>query len=115
MSSSHFIVRQAILRAIASLGGLVLIVAIGSVMFYREALNQAIDERVDNLTTFYMTRLDQLELDWEIHTQDFKVRIETNRLLENPVTALTNLQAFMTVQGVGRHFQYLLIQTKDGR
>ncbi|MDH4284577.1 MAG: hypothetical protein OEV35_04600, partial [Gallionellaceae bacterium] len=106
---------QVALRLVISLGLLVALIATGSVGVYRMALHKASQERTEELIQFYAARLEQLERDWEISSQDFKVRMEYTRALENPVTATETLQAFMTIQGASRRFQYLLIQTKEGQ
>jgi PAS domain S-box-containing protein len=107
--------RQAVIRLFVSLGLLVALIAISSVGIYQAALHKAAQKRADELVSFYTARLDQIEREWEIRSRDFKVRIETTRALEDPASAATNLQAFMTVQGSDRSFHYLLIQTGDGK
>ncbi len=107
--------RQAAIRLIVSLSLLITLISISSVVIYRAALHQAAIERAENLAGFYKTRLEQIEHDWEIQSRDFKVRIEFTRALEDMSSAATNLQAFMTIQGTDRRFQYLLIQTRDGQ
>ena len=111
----HSIARQAGIRLILSLGLFVALIALTSAGIYRAALNKAAHERAEDLVSFYKARLAQLERDWEIQARDFKVRIEFTRILENPEKAVAKLQAFLTIQGTGRRFQYLLIQTRDGR
>jgi len=108
------ITRQATFRLLISLGLLVGVIAISSIGIYRATLNKASAERSESLVTFYANRIEQIDRDWEIQSRDFKVRIEYTRALEDLRTAVTNLQAFMTIQGTDRRFQYLLIQTKDG-
>ena len=107
--------RQAAVRLFVSLGLLVALIAISSVGIYQAALHKAAQKRADELVSFYTARLDQIEREWEVRSRDFKVRIETTRALEDPASAATNLQAFMTVQGSDRSFHYLLIQTVDGK
>ena len=114
MKRLNSITRQATFRLLVSLGLLVGLIAISSIGIYRVALNKAAVERSENLATFYANRIEQVDRDWEIQSRDFKVRIEYTRALENMRTAGDNLQAFMTIQGSDRRFQYLLIQTKDG-
>jgi PAS domain S-box-containing protein len=106
--------RQAALRLIVSLSLLVALIAAGSIGIYRAALHKASEERADSLAEFYAARLTQLERDWEIHSRDYKVRLEFMRALEEPVIAREALQAFMTIQGLDRRFDYMLIQTRDG-
>jgi signal transduction histidine kinase/HPt (histidine-containing phosphotransfer) domain-containing protein/ActR/RegA family two-component response regulator len=108
------IAHQAALRLVVSLGLLGALVALSSIGIYQASLHKAASEHADKLATFYTARLDQIEREWEIRSRDFKVRIETTRALENPRTAVTNLQAFMTIQGAERPFQHLIIQTEDG-
>lgn len=107
--------RQAAIRLIASLGLLVLFIAASSLSIYQAALRKASEARTENQASFFAARLMQLERDWEIQSRDFKVRLEFTRMLEDPATAVANLQAFMTVQGTNRRFNYLLIQTKNGQ
>ncbi len=114
MSRRNSIGRQAAIRLFVSLGLLVALIAASSIGIYQAALHQAAHHRAEELATFYTARLDQIEREWEIRSRDFKVRIETTRALEAPATAATNLQAFMTVQGADRSFQYLMIQSGDG-
>ncbi|MEN8261374.1 MAG: hypothetical protein ABFS02_12470, partial [Pseudomonadota bacterium] len=106
---------QAAIRLGISLSLLVVLIALSSMGIYRVALHKAAYERAEELVRFYTARLDQIDREWEIRSRDFKVRIEFTRALEDPSTALTNLQAFMTIQGADRPFQYLLIQTEDGK
>jgi PAS domain S-box-containing protein len=107
--------RQAAIRLFVSLGLLVALIAAGSVGIYQVALEKAAHKRAEELVGFYTTRLGQVEQEWEIRSRDFKVRIEITRALEDPATAASNLQAFMTIQGADRPFQYLLIQTEGGK
>jgi diguanylate cyclase (GGDEF)-like protein/PAS domain S-box-containing protein len=108
------IVRQAALRLIVSLGLFVLLLSYSSYQLYTIALQKSADERTADLAEFYQSRLFQQERDWELQAQDFKIRIEVTRLLQDPKNRTTNLQAFMTVQGTNRQFQHLLIQNKLG-
>jgi diguanylate cyclase (GGDEF)-like protein/PAS domain S-box-containing protein len=110
----HSITRQAALRLVTSLGLFVLVLGISSYIFYSVALQKLANERADDLAAFYRTRLMQLDRDWELHTRDFQVRLEVTRMLEDRKTSLTNLQAFMTVQGANRRFQRMLIQNRRG-
>ncbi|MDP1525276.1 MAG: response regulator [Rhodocyclaceae bacterium] len=114
MQRLNSITRQATLRLLVSLGLLVGLIAISSFAIYRVALNKTATERSENLAAFYANRIEQIDRDWEIQSRDFKVRIEYTRALEDMRSAVTNLQAFMTIQGTDRRFQYLLIQTKGG-
>ena len=107
--------RQAAIRLFVSLGLLVALIAAGSVGIYQVALEKAAHKRAEELVGFYTARLGQVEQEWEIRSRDFKVRIEITRALEDQATAASNLQAFMTIQGADRPFQYLLIQTEDGK
>ena len=111
----HSIAHQAGIRLILSLGLFVALIALTSAGIYQAALSKAAHERAADLVSFYKARLAQLERDWEIQSRDFKVRIEFTRILEQPETAKAKLQAFLTIQGTGARFQYLLIQTRDGR
>jgi signal transduction histidine kinase/DNA-binding response OmpR family regulator len=115
MMRRNSIGRQAAIRLGISLSLLVVLIALSSMGIYRAALHKAAQERADELVRFYTARLDQIDREWEIRSRDFKVRIEFTRALEDPSSALTNLQAFMTIQGADRPFQYLLIQTEDGK
>ncbi|GAB1393436.1 hypothetical protein MASR1M60_15990 [Rhodocyclaceae bacterium] len=115
MRRLNSITRQASLRLLVSLALLVGLIAVTSISIYRTTLNKAAAERSENLVAFYASRIEQIDRDWEIQSRDFKVRIEYTRALEDLRTAVTNLQAFMTIQGTDRRFQYLLIQTKDGK
>jgi PAS domain S-box-containing protein len=107
--------KQAALRLLVTLGLLVVLIAAGSVAIYRTVLHKASHERVEELAQFYGMRLEQLDREWELSSQDYKARLEYTRALEDPVTATATLQAFMTIQGTDRRFQYLLIQSKDGK
>ena len=107
--------RQAAIRLLVSLGLLVALIAASSIGIYQAALHKAAHKRAEELVSFYTARLDQIEREWEIRSRDFKVRIENTRALENPATTAVNLQAFMTIQGSDRTFQYLLIESEDGR
>ena len=111
---SMSITRQAGLRLIFSLGLFVVLLGISSYKLYSIALQKSAHERADDLATFYRTRLMQLDRDWDIQARDFKIRLEVTRMLENQKTSVTNLQAFMTVQGTNRRFQYMLIQNRKG-
>jgi diguanylate cyclase (GGDEF)-like protein/PAS domain S-box-containing protein len=108
------IVRQATLRLVFSLGLFVLLLGYSSYTLYSVALQKSAHERTADLSAFYRTRLMQLDRDWELQTRDFKVRLEVTRLLEDRKNSLANLQAFMTVQGTNRRFQYMLIEDRLG-
>jgi signal transduction histidine kinase len=105
---------QAARRLVFSLGLFVIVVGLSTAAFYRTALDKAATERANDLRAFYVSRLTQIERDWEVQARDFRVRIEYARILEQPHTAVLNLQAFMTVQGSGRNFRYLLIGSQKG-
>lgn len=105
---------QAAARLIFSLGLFVALIGVSTVMIYRTALNKAAEERANDLASFYASRINQLEREWELQSRDFRVRIEYTRVLEEPRTATENLQAFMTIQGGSRRFAYLVIQDKQG-
>ena len=107
--------RQAAIRLFVSLGLLVTLIVVSSIGIYQVTLQKAAHKRAAELAGFYAAHLDQIEREWEIRSRDFKVRIEVTRALEDVATAVPNLQAFMTVQGADRTFQYLLIQTEDGK
>lgn len=109
------ITRQAAIRLIFSLGLFVLLLGISSYKLYSVALQKSAHERAEDLATFYQTRLMQLDRDWELQARDFKVRLEVTRLLEDKKSNATNIQAFMTVQGTNRRFQYMLIQDRLGK
>ncbi len=104
---------QAAIRLVISLGLLVTLIATSSIGIYWVALDNAAQQRINELTSFYVSRLAQIDREGDIRARDFKVRIEVTRLLEDSATAEINLQAFMTLQGADRTFQYLLIQTAD--
>lgn len=108
------IVRQAAQRLIFSLGLFVVLLGVTSYGLYSAALQKMAHERANDLEAFYRARLMQLDRDWDLQTRDFKVRLEVARLLEEKKTSVTNLQAFMTVQGTNRRFQYMLIQNRRG-
>ncbi|BCB25974.1 hypothetical protein SKTS_08600 [Sulfurimicrobium lacus] len=107
------IARQAAVRLIFSLGLFVALIAVSTAQIYKTALSKAAEERASDLAAFYQSRLAQLEHDWELQSRDFKVRIETTRILESPESAVVNLQAFMTVQGTNRRFQHLVIEDRQ--
>jgi diguanylate cyclase (GGDEF)-like protein/PAS domain S-box-containing protein len=107
--------RQAALRLVFSLGVFMLVVGLSTLVVYRTAFDKAEAERSKDLASFYHSRLMQLEREWELQSQDFRVRIENTRILETRQTALLNLQAFMTVQGNNRRFHYLLIEDRKGK
>lgn len=108
------IARQASSRLIFSLGLFVVLLGVSSYKLYSVALQKSAHERAADMATFYQTRLMQLERDWELQARDFKVRLEETRFLEKGGASISNLQAFMTVQGTNRRFQYLLIQDRQG-
>ncbi len=108
------ILRRARARLLASLALLMILVGLGTAGIYRIALHKATAARAEELAGFYASRVAQLERDWEQQTRDFRVRLEITRLLERPVPAVTELQAFMTVQGSNRHFQHLQIEDRSG-
>lgn len=112
MAQQRSIVRQAGLRLIFSLGLFVLLLGFSSYKLYSLALEKSAHERAEDLANFYRTRLMQMDRDWELQARDFKVRIEVTRMLEDGKASMSNLQAFMTVQGTNRRFKYLLIQNR---
>jgi diguanylate cyclase (GGDEF)-like protein/PAS domain S-box-containing protein len=103
------ITRQAVTRLIISLGLFVIALSYSSALLYKAAINKTAHERAEDLVTFYQFRLTQLERDWEIQARDFKSRIEFTRYLEDPLTAIINLQAFFTIQGGEPRFYQLLV------
>lgn len=113
-SQRSSIARQAGLRLIFSLGLFVLLLGFSSYMLYSIALQKSAQERVEDMAAFYRIRLMQLDRDWELQARDLKVRLEITRLLEDRKDSSINLQAFMTVQGTNRRFQYMLIQNRQG-
>jgi PAS domain S-box-containing protein len=115
MNTSRSIVRQAGVRLFISLGLLIALIASSSVGIYRAALHKTAQKRAQDLTTFYQARLTQIESQWETQSRDFRVRIEATRLLEQRPLNVAGIQAFLTMQGTTRNFQYLLIGTRDGR
>jgi len=114
-SSRQPITRQAITRLIISLGLFVIALSYSSAFLYRTALSKAAHERAEDLAAFYQFRIAQLDRDWDVQTRDFKARIEFTRYLEEPKTAVTNLQAFFTIQGGERRFLQLLVLDKYGQ
>src|SRR5512135_705209 len=108
------ITHQAAVRLIFSLGLFVILLGYTSYTLYSVALQKSAHERAGDLAAFYRSRLMQLDRDWDLQMRDFKVRLEVTRLLEDRKTSVTNLQAFMTVQGTNRRFQYMLIQDRLG-
>ena len=111
--AARSITRQAAVRLVLSLGLLVLLVGATTSYIYRATLGKAAEERAGALADFYRARLAQFDRDWDVQSRAFKVRIETSRLLEEQPPNLSKLQAHMTVQGVNRRFQYLLIQDRQ--
>lgn len=105
---------QAGMRLLLSLGLFVAVVSMTSVLIYRAALNNAAQERVEDLEVFYQSRMQQLEHDWELQTRDFRTRIEFTRYLEHPQSAVINLRAFFTIQGGERRFSRMLIRDRAG-
>ena len=99
---SRSITRQAGLRLILSLGLFVLLLGLSSYALYSFALQKSARERTEDLATFYRARLMQQDREWDLQTRDFKNRIEYTRLLEDRKTGVSDLQAFMTVQGANR-------------
>jgi PAS domain S-box-containing protein len=106
------ITRQAITRLVISLGLFVIALSYSSALLYRTALSKAAHERAEDLAAFYQFRIAQLDRDWEVQTRDFKARIEFARYLEEPKTAVINLQALFTIQGGERRFLQLLVLDK---
>lgn len=109
------IAQQALVRLIISISLLVSLLGLGSYFLYSAAVEKSARERSDELVFFYTARLQQLEREWELQTQDFKVRVEVSRLLNDPRTALPQMQAFMTVQGTNRRFEHLQIHDPQGQ
>lgn len=108
------ITRQAIFRLFISLSLFVVLLGLATAHLYRLALDKAAEARTNDLAQFYQTRIAELEQQWALHSRDFRVRTEYSRILEDADTATLKLQAFITVQGGERRFQYLLIQKKTG-
>jgi len=111
---SRSITRQAGLRLILSLGLFVLLLGVSSYELYSFALQKSARERTEDLATFYRARLMQQDREWDLQTRDFKNRLEYTRLLEDRKAGVGNLHAFMTVQGINRRFQHMLIQNRNG-
>lgn len=112
MSRRNSLGRQAAFRLVLSLGLFVGLIATATALTYQVVLEKASDERAEELASFFKSRLAQVERDWELMSQDLRIRIEFTRILEHPETALINLQAFITTQGADRRFQYLIIQDR---
>jgi diguanylate cyclase (GGDEF)-like protein/PAS domain S-box-containing protein len=108
------ITRQAIFRLFISLSLFVVLLGLATAHLYRMALDKAAEARTSDLARFYQTRIAELEQQWALHSRDFRVRTEYSRILEEADTATMKLQAFITVQGGERRFQYVLIQKKSG-
>lgn len=108
------ITRQAALRLFISLSLFVVLLGLATAHLYRQALDKAAQAHTSDLAQFYQTRIAELEQQWALHSRDFRVRTEYSRILEDAGTAPLNLQAFMTIQGGERRFQFLLIQKKNG-
>lgn len=109
------ITRQAAARLFISLGLFVVLVGLTTTLLYQTTMSKAAHERAENMAQFFRSRFDQQERDWELRIRDTRARIEYTRLLENPETAVVNLQAFMTIQGGDRRFQYLHIDDRHGQ
>lgn len=107
------ILRQAAFRLFLSLGLFVLLVGVSTALIYRAALSKAAHERASDLQEFYSTRLSQLEREWEVGSRDVRVRLEYTRILEHTENATDNLQAYLTIQGGGRRYAYLVIQNRE--
>jgi diguanylate cyclase (GGDEF)-like protein/PAS domain S-box-containing protein len=108
------ITRQAAFRLFISLSLFVVLLGLATAHLYRQALDKAAQARTNDLAQFYQVRIAELEQQWALHSRDFRVRTEYSRILEDADTATLRLQAFITVQGGERRFQYLLIQKKNG-
>ena len=115
MNKRNSLVWQAALRLVLSLGLFVLLIALATTLTYRTTMERAAEERAGELVAFFKSRLAQLEREWELASRDLRVRIEYTRFLEQPATARSNLQAFITTQGADRRFQYLIVQSREGQ
>lgn len=114
MYSRNTITRQAAQRLIIGLGLFVVILGYSSTRIYQFVLEKAAHGRALDLETFYISRLDQLEREWELDARTRRVRIEYARILENSTTSTVNLKAFLTIQGGDHRYAHLLVQDRKG-
>ncbi|CAK0765564.1 two-component system, sensor histidine kinase and response regulator [Gammaproteobacteria bacterium] len=115
MINRKSISRQAAIRLAVSIALFVTLIALTTTVIYQVALHKTTHARAEGLATFYKSRLFQIDREWEIQTQNIKTSIEFSRILNEPATRETNLNAFLTIQGMDRRFQYLLIQNLEGQ
>jgi diguanylate cyclase (GGDEF)-like protein/PAS domain S-box-containing protein len=108
------ITRQALVRLFISLSLFVVLLGLATAHLYRLALDKAAEARTNDLAQFYQHRIAEIEKQWALLSRDFRVRTEYSRILEDADDANLKLQAFITIQGGERRFQYLLIQKKNG-
>lgn len=114
-SNRHSITRQAFLRLTLSLGLFVVLLGFASYKIYSVTLHKTAQERTANLANFYHSRLKQLDREWELKARDFSLRIEDTHLAVEQKASVPQLQAFLTLQDSSEHFQYLMIQTREGK
>lgn len=110
------IVREVAMRLMASLVLLMVLIGGTTAVIYQRMQSKAGAERLQALEGFYLSRLEQIERQWEQQTSDVRVRIEYARILERASPLLADeLRAFLIVQGGPREFAYLMINDADGR
>jgi hypothetical protein len=108
------IARQAAFRLVVSLGLFVVLLGYASYHLYSIALQKSAHERAEYLVTYYRARLMQIDRDWEFQAQDLKVSIEDTRMLEKYKNRVPDLQAYLTMRDASKHFEYLLVQDRQG-
>ncbi len=97
----------AILIGAAVVGG-------AAVWFYHTAAERASHQEVEEATTFYRTRVSELEKEWRRGAQHFKSRLEYMRFLEDSRLRWVKLNSYLTAQFNDSNFEHLLIAGPGG-
>ncbi|CAK0757866.1 hypothetical protein CCP3SC1AL1_2480002 [Gammaproteobacteria bacterium] len=107
-------VKQAISRVAISMMLFATLIIFSTSIFYQGLLKNSSKKHAEQLSSFYKTRIFQINEEWERWIRDFKSGIEFSHLLENLETHQEKITAYLSFQEMDQHFHYFLLQTKGG-
>lgn len=102
-------------RLLAAL--IVIVLALLVTVFQAHAwlLQRVANQSGSNAAAFVGARLLEIDKDWAIQTEDWRIRIENSHALDAPDLVKVRLDAFFTIHQIARNFEHLLIQSAEGR
>jgi|GEM_PF-2934268 len=108
------IVKQAISRVAISMIFFAMLVIFSTAIFYQRLLMENSQDHAEQISSFYKTRISQINEEWETWVRDFRSGIEFSHVLENPETRQEKINAYLSFQEMDQHFHYFFLQTKGG-